>query len=112
MTGIAPINENRYVDADRTVHPGSFDLWASVYDKQANPLLALEERWLLQLLPDIKNLDVLDAGCGTGRWLSLLASKHPRSLTGVDVSPEMLLQASTKSIPLTDILLGSCTALP
>ena len=42
-----------------------FDLWAEVYDGQPNPLLALEHRELLQLLPEVRGLDILDAGCGT-----------------------------------------------
>ena len=67
-----------------------FNIWAKVYDEQPNPLLALEQRFLSRMLPDIAGLDVLDAGCGTGRWLQLLASHRPASLVGVDTSPEML----------------------
>ena len=63
-----------------------FDLWAEVYDDQPNPLIALEERVLSQLLPPLRGRDVLDAGCGTGRWLDRVAASEPRSLTGVDAS--------------------------
>jgi ubiquinone/menaquinone biosynthesis C-methylase UbiE len=73
-----------------------FNIWAQVYDEQPNPLLALEQRFLSRMLPDVGGLDVLDAGCGTGRWLHLLASQHPASLVGVDTSPEMLQRASAK----------------
>jgi cytosine/adenosine deaminase-related metal-dependent hydrolase/ubiquinone/menaquinone biosynthesis C-methylase UbiE len=91
---------------------GVFDIWAQVYDEQPNPLLALEQRFLNRLLPDVSGLDVLDAGCGTGRWLQFLASHHPASLVGVDTSTEMLQRASAKLGATSTLRLGSCTALP
>jgi ubiquinone/menaquinone biosynthesis C-methylase UbiE len=89
-----------------------FDAWAPVYDEQPNPLLALEQRFLSRMLPDIGGLDVLDAGCGTGRWLQLLAPHRPASLTGVDTSPQMLQRASAKLGATSTLCLGSCVALP
>ena len=44
----------------------AFDRLAESYDTYANPLLALEERYLRQMLPNIAGRDVLDAGCGSG----------------------------------------------
>jgi cytosine/adenosine deaminase-related metal-dependent hydrolase/ubiquinone/menaquinone biosynthesis C-methylase UbiE len=73
-----------------------FDLWAQVYDSQLNPLLMLEERETASLLPALEGLDVLDIGCGTGRWLSRLESLGPASLTGIDSSPAMLRRARQK----------------
>ena len=52
-----------------------------------------KQRVLGSMLPDVRGLDVLDAGCGTGRWLQQLADRSPRSLLGVDISPQMLLLA-------------------
>jgi cytosine/adenosine deaminase-related metal-dependent hydrolase/ubiquinone/menaquinone biosynthesis C-methylase UbiE len=89
-----------------------FDLWAQVYDEQPNPLLALEQRFLSQMLPDANGLDVLDAGCGTGRWLQLLANQHPASLVGVDSSPQMLQHASDTLGTTSTLRLGSCSTLP
>jgi cytosine/adenosine deaminase-related metal-dependent hydrolase/ubiquinone/menaquinone biosynthesis C-methylase UbiE len=89
-----------------------FDTWAQVYDEQPNPLLALEQRFLSRMLPDIGGLDVLDAGCGTGRWLQLLAPHRPASLVGVDASPQMLQRASAKLGTTSTLRLGSCAALP
>jgi cytosine/adenosine deaminase-related metal-dependent hydrolase/ubiquinone/menaquinone biosynthesis C-methylase UbiE len=89
-----------------------FDTWAQVYDEQPNPLLALEQRFLTRMLPDVGGLDVLDAGCGTGRWLHLLAPQRPASLVGVDASPQMLQRASAKLGAASTLRLGSCTALP
>src|SRR3979490_1070444 len=89
-----------------------FNIWAQVYDEQPNPLLALEQRFLSRMLPDVGGLDVLDAGCGTGRWLQLLTSHRPASLIGVDTSPEMLQRASAKLGARSTLHLGSCAALP
>jgi cytosine/adenosine deaminase-related metal-dependent hydrolase/ubiquinone/menaquinone biosynthesis C-methylase UbiE len=89
-----------------------FDIWAQVDDKQPNPILELEQRFLKRMLPDVAGLDVLDAGCGAGRWLQFLASCRPASLVGVDSSPEMLQRASAKVGTASTLLLGSCVALP
>ena len=61
-----------------------------------NPMLSLEERFLAPILPKLRGQDVLDVGCGTGRWLEKMAKRHATSLTGVDASPEMLERASEK----------------
>src|ERR1700761_3089631 len=90
----------------------AFDGWASSYDEQPNPLLALEQRVLLPRLGDVRGLDVLDAGCGTGRWLAQLAARSARSLAGVDISPVMLGLAASKLNHGCELLQGSCTALP
>src|ERR1700721_2407902 len=89
-----------------------FSAWAPVYHEQPNPLLALEQRFLTRMLPDVAGLDVLDAGCGTGRWLQLLASCRPASLVGGDSSPEMLQRASAKIGTAWTLLLGSCVPFP
>jgi cytosine/adenosine deaminase-related metal-dependent hydrolase/ubiquinone/menaquinone biosynthesis C-methylase UbiE len=89
-----------------------FDNWAEVYDTQPNPLLSLEQRILGSRLGDVRGLDILDAGCGTGRWLRQLADRSPRSLIGVDISPAMLLLAGTKLDANCDLRLGSCAVLP
>jgi len=75
---------------------GVFDRWAAVYDEQPNPLLALEERYLAPLLPALTGRDVLDAGCGTGRWLYRCIPQRPASLTGIDISVAMLARAREK----------------
>jgi cytosine/adenosine deaminase-related metal-dependent hydrolase/ubiquinone/menaquinone biosynthesis C-methylase UbiE len=99
-------------DLSLPVEVEAFDTWAEVYDTQPNPLLALEERVLGSMMPDVRGLDVLDAGCGTGRWLQRLVDRSPRSLLGVDISPAMLLLAGIKLSQKCSLRNGSCTALP
>src|ERR1700761_1163832 len=89
-----------------------FDTWAQVYDEQPNPILTLEQRFLSQMLPDINGLHVLDAGCGTGRWLQFLAPRGAASLIGVDSSEKMLHRAGEKIGTNCSLRLGTCTALP
>lgn len=72
---------------------GAFSAWAEVYDDQPNPLLSLEERYLSRVLPTARGKDVLDAGCGTGRWLRRLVDQLPHSLCGIDSSADMLAVA-------------------
>ncbi|WP_213804249.1 methyltransferase domain-containing protein [Granulicella sp. dw_53] len=89
-----------------------FDRWAEVYDAQSNPLLMLEERSVLPLLPELEGNDVLDAGCGTGRWLVKLERFRPASLTGTDCSAAMLEHARAKVQPTTKLERGECSTLP
>ena len=89
-----------------------FNLWARVYDAQPNPLLMLEERCAMPLLPPLSGGDVLDVGCGTGRWLRHLEAREPASLTGTDCSAIMLERARSKILPTTKLELSQCVALP
>ena len=89
-----------------------FALWAASYDDAPNPMLSLEERYLEPILPDLRGKDVLDAGCGTGRWLQRLLGMQPRSLTGIDFSPEMLKQARQKLGGRAVLAVGDATSLP
>jgi cytosine/adenosine deaminase-related metal-dependent hydrolase/ubiquinone/menaquinone biosynthesis C-methylase UbiE len=73
-----------------------YRLWADSYDRDANPMLCLERRVLAPLLPHIEGLDVIDIGCGTGRWMEALKTSGARSLVGIDLSPEMLCLAEAK----------------
>lgn len=70
--------------------------WARSYDHELNPMLSLEKRYLEPMLPAVAGMDVVDLGCGTGRWLQILRGTAPRSLVGIDASPEMLRRARKK----------------
>lgn len=98
--------------AVRTSSRRAYELWSQVYDDDLNPLLSLERRILAKMLPCVRGLDVVDAGCGTGRWLRQLAKGFPKTLIGVDDSPAMLARAAAKAIPGADLRNGDCAALP
>lgn len=72
------------------------DAWAEVYDQQPNPLLALAERTLTPLLPDLRGRAVLDVACGTGRGLERMMALGAGTAVGVDRSAAMLARARSR----------------
>jgi len=70
--------------------------WSKQYDGELNPLIALEEPVVLEMIGDVAGLDVLDAACGTGRYAIPLAEAGAR-LCGLDGSEEMLAHARRKA---------------
>jgi cytosine/adenosine deaminase-related metal-dependent hydrolase/SAM-dependent methyltransferase len=89
-----------------------YRLWASSYDREPNPLLTLERRILEPLLPPLKGLDILDVGCGTGRWLQMAKGTGARKLLGIDLSAEMLDQARAKLGEAATLWQGKYTDAP
>jgi ubiquinone/menaquinone biosynthesis C-methylase UbiE len=86
--------------------------WAASYDRTPNPLLALEERSLLPLIPNIAGKRVLDLACGTGRWLERLSAADPVLDVGIDLSPAMLSVASEKTTIKGRLARADCLMLP
>jgi len=72
-----------------------YDRWATIYDREANPLIALEEPVVREALGEVGGLSVLDLGCGTGRHSVWLANAGA-TVTGVDFSEGMLEAARRK----------------
>jgi ubiquinone/menaquinone biosynthesis C-methylase UbiE len=89
-----------------------YRLWAHTYDHEANPMLSLERRVLEPLLPTVAGLDIIDLGCGTGRWLEVLKQSGARSLLGVDFSREMLEVAASKLGDAAQLVQGNCVGVP
>jgi SAM-dependent methyltransferase len=87
-------------------------LWAETYDNDPNPLLALEERELMPLLPNLEGAFVLDVACGTGRWLNKLLGQGARRGAGIDLSPQMLAQARPKQRLQSRLVCADCAAMP
>lgn len=90
----------------------AYELWASTYDSEPNPLLMLEQRELNSMLPEVKGKHVLDVGCGTGRWLETIADRGAGSTLGIDLSFAMLTRAKGKSRVRGLIVCGDCLKLP
>jgi ubiquinone/menaquinone biosynthesis C-methylase UbiE len=72
-----------------------YDRWAAVYDHDANPLPVLEEPVVQRAVGDMRGLNVLDLGCGTGRHALWLSDKGA-CVTAVDFSEGMLAEARCK----------------
>lgn len=69
-----------------------YDLWAEDYDDTSNPVVAMDARRTLGMLNAQPGERILDAGCGTGRYLGPLirAGAEP---VGMDFSEGMLTVA-------------------
>lgn len=81
-------------DPLRHVRDG-YDRWAQVYDRDGNPLIALEDPAVRRAVGDVAGLRVLDLGCGTGRHAFWMAAAGA-VVTGVDFSDGMLAEARRK----------------
>ena len=70
----------------------AYAIWYAFYDNQPdNAVLFLEEKLFSEMIShtEIKDRNILDIGCGTGRhWKEILDHK-PLKLTGIDNSHEM-----------------------
>ena len=73
-----------------------YDRWAEFYDVDDNPLVALEEPWMDQLLGNVRGLAVADIGCGTGRHALRLAAAGA-TVQALDFSEAMLQCARAKA---------------
>jgi malonyl-CoA O-methyltransferase len=88
----------------------AYALWAASYPAHAhNPVMQAEERAMLGLMPaDLQDQIVLDAGCGSGRYMRHALRRGATRVTGVDLSPEMLERADTA---LADVRQGAAVEL-
>ena len=76
----------------------AYALWAPSYPARAhNPVMLADERAMLGLLPgDVTGRNVLDAGCGTGRYMRHALQRGAGKVIGVDLSPDMLARAASE----------------
>jgi malonyl-CoA O-methyltransferase len=83
--------------------------WAETYQPRPhNALMEVEHETVLALLPDVRGLTTLDAGCGSGRYLQVLAARGARAI-GMDLSAAMLSRARQTT---TRIARADLRALP
>jgi len=81
----------RVLPHDHTL--AGYDRWAASYDAQDNPMVAATA-WALHKHPlDVRDADVVELGCGTGRHAAVLLASGARTFTGVDGSSGMLARA-------------------
>lgn len=79
----------------------AYALWAPTYAPRAhNPLMELEQRAMLELMPDLTGQAVLDLACGSGRYLDLIMARAASLVLGLDLSRHMLARVQKKLCPL------------
>jgi ubiquinone/menaquinone biosynthesis C-methylase UbiE len=71
-----------------------YDRWSEVYDRDGNPLIALEEKYLPEILGEVRGLKVADIGCGTGRHARL--ADAGACVMALDFSTGMMRKAREK----------------
>ena len=82
-----------------TASAPAYDIWAANYDDQPdNLMLVLDEALFTELFStiEIKNHNIVDVGCGTGRHWKKIMDKVPQQITGFDVSENMLAKLQQK----------------
>jgi malonyl-CoA O-methyltransferase len=97
----------------------AYALWAASYPAQAhNPVMHAEERAMLALMPSrLDGERVVDAGCGSGRYLRHAMARGATTLVGVDLSAPMLARATAlfehaPAMARIALAQGDLTALP
>ena len=103
-----PLARRRH--AVETVDPQvAYAMWAATYPPRPhNPLMEIEQQTVLSLLPDLTGMKVLDAGCGTGRYVRALRALGARPI-GIDLSAAMLTRAREVT---TQLARANLCALP
>ena len=100
-----PFARKRGVAVERIDPQSAYSLWAQNYPPRPhNRLMEVEHETVLDLLPDVRGLTALDAGCGTGRYLNELESRGASAI-GMDLSMPMLMRArqSSRRVARADI---------
>lgn len=100
-----------YLDYERIMR----DRLAEVYDIGFTSYQnAAEWEAISRHLGDIREKRILDAGCGTGRFLGKLAERGPKQVVGVDFSFASLLKAKGRCAlyPIVRFVQASVLALP
>ncbi|MDD6793931.1 MAG: class I SAM-dependent methyltransferase [Clostridiaceae bacterium] len=67
----------------------------------------IEWTCIKKMLPVLNNKDILELGCGSGRFTFLLEEKEPKSIKGIDISKEMLKMAKEKGKKKNSIINAS-----
>ena len=87
-----------------------YDLWAKVYDTNANPLIALEAPEVVRMLGEVRGLAIADIGAGTARHSIRLAAAGAK-VTALDLSSGMIATARAKpGIERVQFVIADCSA--
>ena len=93
-----------------------FDAAAEKFDDNAPSIYNMCRKDYPEILEELEKesfTDVLDAGCGTGAVLGLLAqSNSDGRYTGIDLSEKMIAVAQKKRLSNVSFVQGDCERLP
>lgn len=87
-----------------------YRVWSERYDEPGNPIIAIEEPVVRELIDAAPTGRALDAGCGTGRHSQYLVERG-HDVLGIDLTPEMLAYASA-NVPGAVFREGDLCAIP
>jgi ubiquinone/menaquinone biosynthesis C-methylase UbiE len=87
-----------------------YAIWSDSYDEPGNPIVAIEQRVVAELLAPRPLGEALDAACGTGRHARRLVDLG-HTVSGFDLTPEMLDRARV-SVPEADFQVADLRELP
>jgi ubiquinone/menaquinone biosynthesis C-methylase UbiE len=88
-----------------------YRLWSASYDRDANPIVALERRVVGERLPPLYGRTLLDVATGTGYWLNYARSQGAQAF-GIDLSIEMLAQNAAKPLARNRLICADMSCLP
>jgi malonyl-CoA O-methyltransferase len=74
----------------------AYNLWASSYAIENNPIKQLSDAFLKRAATPLKNKSLLDCGCGTGNFCIYALEQGASKVTGIDLSPAMIDVAKSR----------------
>lgn len=87
-----------------------YAIWSDSYDEPGNPIVAIEERVVGQLIDQLPPARALDAACGTGRHARQLVARG-HTVSGADLTPEMIERALL-NVPEASFAVADLRELP
>jgi SAM-dependent methyltransferase len=87
-----------------------YAIWSDSYDEPGNPIVAIEERVVGQLVDQLPPARALDAACGTGRHARQLVARG-HTVSGVDLTPEMI-EIALRAVPEASFAVADLRELP
>ncbi len=87
-----------------------YAIWSDSYDEPGNPIIAIEERVVGQLIDQLPPARALDAACGTGRHARQLVDRG-HTVWGADLTPEMIERALL-NVPQASFAVADLRELP
>jgi len=87
-----------------------YAIWSDSYDEPGNPIVAIEESAVGDLVTALPAGRALDAACGTGRHARRLIELG-HTVSGIDLTPEMLEYARA-NVPEATFAVGDLRELP